>query len=110
MDYKETRLKNLRSLMSGFKTKAQFAEFVGINTAYLSQITSKNPTRTVGDDTVAACEKAFHLPKGWLDVSHENDPKEEEILAMYRSFPPHLREVAIAQFHLLVKMQEKHKQ
>ncbi len=72
METKDIRRKNLRTLIdkhvSQGKTKAAFAELIGLQPTQLSQITSENPSRKIGDTIARRIEANIGLPVGWLDV------------------------------------------
>ncbi|CNI74030.1 S24 family peptidase [Yersinia pekkanenii] len=77
METKDFRRNNLRTLMDSFihegKTKAQFADAIGLPASQLSQLVSINATRNVGDIIARRVESNLGLMKGWLDVPHEHD-------------------------------------
>lgn len=74
METKEIRRINLRTLLSEFTskgtTKAEFAEKLGVTASQLSQTTSANPVRNIGDMLARRVEVAFSKPKGWMDSIH----------------------------------------
>ncbi|MCC8375590.1 MULTISPECIES: LexA family transcriptional regulator [Photorhabdus] len=78
METKDIRRMNLRTLMEtrirqGI-TKAYFAELIGIPASQLSQLTSGNAVRNIGDIIARRVEANLGLPVGWLDVpQHANE-------------------------------------
>lgn len=80
MDIYEIRKANLLRLMSG-RTKAACAEKWGTSGSTLSQITSQNPVRKLGDVLARKIEAAEGLENGWMDVS----PEERERIKLTRS-------------------------
>lgn len=84
METKDIRRKNLRSLLNTYLknegvNKAQFAEMVGIPAAQLSQISSQNPVRNIGDIVARRIEEALGLKNGWLDVIHNDGALENTV-------------------------------
>lgn len=79
METKDFRRKNLRALMEVYlhegKTKAQFADAIGLPASQLSQLVSANATRNIGDIIARRVESNLGMARGWLDV-----PRSEEIL------------------------------
>lgn len=82
METKDFRRNNLRSLMDshvrGGKTKAHFAETVGLPASQLSQLTSDNATRNIGDTIARRVEINLGLSRGWLDTPHDRDAIDKE--------------------------------
>ncbi|EPZ8124484.1 MULTISPECIES: S24 family peptidase [Yersinia] len=76
METKDFRRNNLRALMGSFiqegKTKAQFADAIGLPASQLSQLVSNNATRNVGDIIARRVESNLGLTKGWMDVPHDH--------------------------------------
>ncbi|NIY47305.1 S24 family peptidase [Cedecea colo] len=74
METKDFRRNNLRTLMDAYihegKTKAQFADAIGLPASQLSQLVSVNNTRNVGDIIARRVESSLGLVRGWLDVPH----------------------------------------
>jgi len=86
METKEIRRINLRNLMdthvlSG-KTKADFADRLDMPASQLSQITSANPARNIGDLIARRIEEALGLARGWLDVPHDSTRSQAPISAI----------------------------
>lgn len=75
METKDFRRNNLRNLMDshvrGGKTKAHFAETIGLPASQLSQLTSDNASRNIGDTIARRIEINLGLARGWLDTPHE---------------------------------------
>jgi len=69
VDINDIRRANLKALKGRMKLK-DFAERVGTNPDYLSQILSKNGKRQVGPALARACEVAFGKEHGWMDAAH----------------------------------------
>lgn len=73
MDIKEIRRRNLRALMQYYlidtpgSNKATFADELGIPPSQLSQLTSENPSRNIGDAMARRTELNLKLPHAWLD-------------------------------------------
>mgnify|MGYP003365260952 CR=1 FL=1 len=73
MDIKEIRRRNLRALMQYYlldvpgSGKAAFADEIGIPPSQLSQLTSDNPSRNIGDTMARRIESNLQLPHAWLD-------------------------------------------
>ncbi|MBP0998228.1 S24 family peptidase [Serratia fonticola] len=89
MDIKEIRRRNLRALMQYYLIdvpgagKAGFADEIGIPPSQLSQLTSENPTRNIGDALSRRIESNLHLPHAWMDSPRWGDI--ESRLAAQRS-------------------------
>ena len=79
METKDFRRNNLRALMDAYihegKTKAQFADAIGLPASQLSQLVGVNATRNIGDIIARRVESNLGLLRGWLDV-----PRIEESL------------------------------
>lgn len=75
METKEIRRINLRYLMDEYvqagKSKANFADEIGMPASQLSQVASSKPVRNIGDLVARRIEEALGLGRGWLDVPHE---------------------------------------
>lgn len=71
MDIAEIRKENMLSLLEGYKTQAEFADLVGTEPAYISQLkkgVKKTGERiTMGDSLARGIETALNLPYGWMD-------------------------------------------
>lgn len=71
MDIAEIRKTNLMSLLEQYKTQAEFAQLVGTEPAYISQLkkgVKKTGERvTMGDTLARSIEIALNLPYGWMD-------------------------------------------
>lgn len=67
MDVSEVRLINVRALIEKSGGQAQFAEKIGRDASYVSQIAGKNPRKPIGDKIARHIERAFNLQRGWLD-------------------------------------------
>ncbi|MCE3025759.1 helix-turn-helix transcriptional regulator [Salinicola sp. DM10] len=70
MDIYEIRKANLLGLMRG-RTRAACAERWDTSGSTLSQITSANAVRNLGDRLARKIEAAEGLPPGWMDHIHE---------------------------------------
>ncbi|MBD2786436.1 helix-turn-helix domain-containing protein [Xenorhabdus sp. DI] len=88
METKDIRRNNLRTLMDTHVrrgiSKAEFAELIGIPPSQLSQLTSDNAVRNIGDIIARRIEGNLDLPTGWLDVpqsidNRDNNHKENNI-------------------------------
>lgn len=91
---KKIRLANLAKLFNEYqaegkrknekrkRTLGMFAEWLGLNPAFLSQML--NEFRGVGPKTARLVERRYKLPAGWMDQPHsDGDPAnetEEEII------------------------------
>jgi SOS-response transcriptional repressor LexA len=76
MDIKEIRKLNLSHLLrSSKKNKRVFAEYVGTDPAYISQLMSEKIARSMGDELARKIESAFGLQHGWMDVSHATEER-----------------------------------
>lgn len=62
------------------KTKAHFANAIGLPASQLSQLVSINATRNIGDIIARRVEANLGLSRGWLDV-----PRTDEILISDRN-------------------------
>lgn len=76
MDINQIRKLNLQALIGRFKSQREFADAVDTAPAYISQIVTKTRTpsgkeRGVGDDLSRKVEEKLNLPRGWMDVIHE---------------------------------------
>ncbi|WP_340618252.1 S24 family peptidase [Xenorhabdus entomophaga] len=75
METKDIRRNNLRTLMAQYgrqgTSKASFAELIGIPPSQLSQLTSDNVVRNIGDIIARRIEGNLDLPTGWLDVPQQ---------------------------------------
>jgi phage repressor protein C with HTH and peptisase S24 domain len=69
MDIYEIRKANLLRLMRG-KTQKACADKWDTSASTLSQITSKNVNKNLGDQLARKIERAEGLPNGWFDVEH----------------------------------------
>lgn len=70
MDVYDIRKANLRILIDRVETARVFAERVGTDPSYLSQITSPKGKKNVGNKFARSCETTFGLPHGWMDQPH----------------------------------------
>lgn len=80
MDVKEIRLINMQYLISSVKTIEVFADIVGSNPSYISQIQSDKSPKNVGADLARRIEKAFGKEHGWMDKLHSDDSEDLTIL------------------------------
>jgi phage repressor protein C with HTH and peptisase S24 domain len=75
METKDIRRNNLRTLMAQYArqgtSKASFAELIGLPPSQLSQLTSDNAVRNIGDIIARRIEVNLELPLGWLDVPQQ---------------------------------------
>ncbi len=78
MDAKQIRKANLATLIFREGKAAAVAEKVGTAAAYLSQILSAKTKAQVGDDLARRIETAYGLPRGWMDVIHEEGTESVE--------------------------------
>lgn len=71
MDIAEIRKENMLSLLDNYRTQAEFADLVGTEPAYISQLKKgikKTGERvTMGDTLARSIETALNLPYGWMD-------------------------------------------
>lgn len=89
------RLHNLRALI-GQRSIADFAQFVGTNAAYVSQIFSDRTKANVGSKLARQIEAAHQLPKGWMDERHDERPsiplEAEQLVADFMTLPHGLQQ------------------
>ncbi|MDX7989173.1 helix-turn-helix transcriptional regulator [Xenorhabdus sp. 12] len=80
METKDIRRNNLRALMDTHIrqgiTKAVFSEMIGMPPSQLSQLTSDNAVRNIGDTIARRVEEKLELPTGWLDVPQPTDNRD----------------------------------
>lgn len=76
MDIREIRLENARQLArqadDAYPIKG-LALKIGKSSALISNYIGKTPTKMIGDKIAREIEKAFSLPFGWMDSSHDID-------------------------------------
>ncbi|MDR5867957.1 LexA family protein [Halomonas koreensis] len=87
MDIYEIRRANLLRLMQG-RTKAACADKWDTSASTISQITSKNPNRNLGDQLARKIERMEGLAPGWLDTdqgSHRGSGSVSQHPAMYET-------------------------
>lgn len=101
METKEIRRINLRYLMDEYvrsgKSKANFADDVGMPASQLSQVASSKPVRNIGDVVARRVEESLGLGRGWLDVPHEfldsasgaGNNKEYSLLNLSKNYTEH---------------------
>lgn len=96
MDSKEIRKINLQALLKESKlTQAKFADKVGTDGAYISQIISRTIKANVGDDLARRIENAFQKHRGWMDTldhSGQRDFETDQLLKDFEAMPVGLRE------------------
>lgn len=89
------RLENLRVLLAK-RSIADFAQFVGTNPAYISQIFSDRTKANVGSKLARQIEAAHKLPKGWMDERHGEraliPPEAEQLVADFMTLPQGLQQ------------------
>lgn len=73
MDIKEIRLINMQYLISSVKTIEVFADLVGTNASYISQVQSKKSKKNVGNVLARKIESSFNKEHGWMDKLHNDD-------------------------------------
>jgi hypothetical protein len=67
-DTQEVRRRNLRRLVSEHEGMNNLAHKLGLTKgAYISQLLTDPPVRTISEKTARKWEKALMLPEGWLD-------------------------------------------
>lgn len=72
METREIRLRNLLELASGYKRFAEFCEKIDMSPSYFSQI--KSGTKDIGDKIARKVEVRLGIPRGYLDVPHQQVP------------------------------------
>jgi len=65
------RKENFRALLKNYDSKAEFSRLSGLSAAQMSQLTSDNSGRSIGDSAARLIERTANKPKGWLDVSRD---------------------------------------
>lgn len=78
MDIYSIRKQNLLALLSGKKQRA-CAEKWDTSPSTLSQITSANAVRNLGDELARKIERAEGLPAGWMDTLQTGGPSHSNI-------------------------------
>lgn len=75
MDNRRIRINNLKSLIDGFRTLKEFAEFADMDPSHVSQI--KNGHIGMGTSVARKIEFKFNKQKGWIDIPHgqQEDPE-----------------------------------
>ena len=90
METNEIRRMNLRTLLNNYvtqgKSKADFAEVLGVTPSQLSQTTSPNPVRNIGRVYARRVEKALNLPTGWMDSLHPIEGKDPSSVGNENNF------------------------
>ena len=76
MDVKEIRRYKLQRLVTGFRTKKEAAEALGLEYQVLYQLTatakrSSGKPYNMGDELARKIEKRLKKPKGWMDSLDE---------------------------------------
>lgn len=72
MDIQAIRRQNLIVLM-GDQSKVAYADFVGTDASYLSQILSPKLRGRVGEDLARRIEAKHGLRRGWMDIEHRHE-------------------------------------
>lgn len=68
-DINEVRRKNLRKLVNDYEGMNSLARRLGLTRgAFISQLLSTPPVRTMGEKTARKWEKALGLAEGWMDL------------------------------------------
>ncbi len=70
MKNSDVRRKNLKDLVSKYRTQEDFAKAAGLDAGYLRQILSGS--RAPGPKTTATIEESLSLPEGWMDRIHDD--------------------------------------
>lgn len=66
------RRDNLNSLLKNYGSKRKFAQITGISPTQLSQFTSPESTRLIGDALARKIEDKAHIAHGSLDIKPED--------------------------------------
>lgn len=110
------RLTKLRDEMCDGKASV-LARRIGREPSYVSRMLypeGKQGKKRIADDMMEVIEKAFNLPRGWLDQINDLDileaqkalnitPEEEEIISIFRSIPSKEAERFIAEMRKVKK-------
>jgi hypothetical protein len=79
MDISEIRLNNLNKVLDEHfqGVKAHLANAIGVSPNNFSRYSSTNPKhrRTISDDIAREIERVIDLPRGWMDVAHQELPE-----------------------------------
>ncbi len=70
MEIKDIRLANVLKIQSKYRWKQEFCTAAGISPSYFSQL--KSGTKTLGDHLAREIEEKLVLPRGRLDVPHQD--------------------------------------
>ena len=81
MDVYQARLDNLLTLLAREGEVQRLADKIGTPPAYISQITSHKTKRHMGAVLARKIERAYNLPRGWMDMPHGQDNAEALVLA-----------------------------
>lgn len=87
MDINEIRRKKLRNLIEKAKSQTEFAEKIGKDPSYLSQVAGINPSKNIGTRVARSIEKKLKLPEGWMDQDHSGHPAVQEESEEYGAQP-----------------------
>lgn len=110
MTVEQTRLDNLRLLVTEKGTIAAVAEAAGTPASYLSQILTRAPSRTgkprdIGSQLARKLEAGCTKPAGWMDVPHRGLDDEDSIFldairreVVDRDLSPDMREALLTLF------------
>lgn len=75
MDTQQIRRMNLRRLVAEHEGMNSLARALGLTKgAYISQLLTEPPVRTVSEKTARAWEKKLGLPEGWMDGAAQSTP------------------------------------
>lgn len=64
------RKANLKEILKGYRTKAEFAAIVGVTNAQMSQLSGNNDKYQIGFEMARRIEEAAVKPEQWLDIDH----------------------------------------
>lgn len=70
---KEVRLLNARRLQEIAGGQKVICEKLGKSQSQVSAFMGANPSKGIGDKVAQQLEDAFGLPRGWMDVPHDDD-------------------------------------
>ena len=68
---REIRRQNAKKLAASVGSQAEFGRKTGMSDSQITQNLGDKPTKNIGNIVAQRIEKAFNLPPGWLDLTHE---------------------------------------
>jgi len=108
----EIRRRNLELLIEEFGSQAAVAYTCKTSVSYISQIISRFSRKRdgkiaeLGTKFARVLETGCNKPLGWMDVSHEVDSEEIELVQLYDKMNDEMREVLLNHARLMVKMKK----